>query len=450
MSNKKTILFIIPPASGHLNPCVSVAAEMNKREDIHVIIMGSKSFQNLIEKSNSEYIEYADPDFNDISKSVNEDHTPFVTMKKMMVAADKVFPQILKICEERKPVAIFYDFFSIHVKYLYNYIENNKSSIKFPVPKEIFVSSSFAPAKGIFPPEQMINSLMSKLDPNDEIFQLQRNLNSKFGLNYEFSLEKIFTYSDGLNICFLFEEFQPKAELLKSIYHFVGPCISDQVRSFSTTNGKLKEYLDLFQTVNPNYNNSKSSKGDLKLIYVSLGTIFNFNDKLFDQIIQSFHNLEKNNGITIDDIRVIISLGQKTYDLFQNKIKNESYHVHENILLLPTAPQVDILKRASLFITHAGMNSAIESLKYGVPVICLPQFADQPIVSRRLCDQLNLGIRLDSFSSEFSSDQLKKAVLDVLNDKKYHENILKMAKILESESNNGCVNATNLIINYIR
>jgi UDP:flavonoid glycosyltransferase YjiC (YdhE family) len=450
MASKKTILFLIPPASGHLNPCVSIAGEMNKRNDIHIVFLGSKLFQNLIEKSGSEFIEYADPEYDDIAKSVGNNHSPFITLKKMIKAADKVFPQILQICEERKPAAVIYDFFTYHGRYLFYYIEKNKSNLKFPVPKEILVSSSFAQAKGLFPPEEIIKGFMSKLQPNDEIYQLQNEINNKFGLDYQISLEKIFTYSDGLNICFLFEEFQPKAELLKQFYHFVGPCISEQVRNFSTTNEKLKQFLDTFHTVNPNYDNSKTSKDDLKLIYVSLGTIFNFNDKLFDQIIESFHNFERHDGLKLNNIRVIISLGQKTYDLFQNKIKNDNYRVHENILLLPTAPQVEILKRASLFITHAGMNSAIESIKYGVPMICLPQFADQPIVARRICDQLNLGIRLDSFSSEFSAAQLTKSVLEILTDKKYSENILKFAKILESESNNGCVNASNLVINYIK
>jgi UDP:flavonoid glycosyltransferase YjiC (YdhE family) len=72
------------------------------------------------------------------------------------------------------------------------------------------------------------------------------------------------------------------------------------------------------------------------------------------------------------------------FDVLEKKIKEESFRVHENTLLLPFAPQVDILKRASLFITHAGMNSVSESIQYGVPLICVPQYGDQPLVAYRV------------------------------------------------------------------
>jgi MGT family glycosyltransferase len=40
-------------------------------------------------------------------------------------------------------------------------------------------------------------------------------------------------------------------------------------------------------------------------------------------------------------------------------------------------PQLEILQRAKLFITHGGMNSASETMFYGVPLIVVPQAQDQ-------------------------------------------------------------------------
>ena len=38
----------------------------------------------------------------------------------------------------------------------------------------------------------------------------------------------------------------------------------------------------------------------------------------------------------------------------------------QNILFVPHTPQIEILKRAHLFISHAGMNSVSEALNYGL------------------------------------------------------------------------------------
>ena len=104
------------------------------------------------------------------------------------------------------------------------------------------------------------------------------------------------------------------------------------------------------------------------------------------------------------------------------------YHLDQNILLFASVPQVDVLKRASLFITHAGMNSASETIRYAVPVICIPQFSDQPLVAKRICDELKFGIKLNSSSEEFDSDLVKRTVYQVLNDKSFLSNILEFSK----------------------
>ena len=46
-------------------------------------------------------------------------------------------------------------------------------------------------------------------------------------------------------------------------------------------------------------------------------------------------------------------------------ITRNEYSLPDNIILVKTAPQTEILKRASLFINHSGMNSASEAIHYG-------------------------------------------------------------------------------------
>jgi len=48
------------------------------------------------------------------------------------------------------------------------------------------------------------------------------------------------------------------------------------------------------------------------------------------------------------------------------------------------APQLEILSRASLTITHAGLNTVMQSLAFGVPMIALPITHDQPGIAARV------------------------------------------------------------------
>ena len=55
-------------------------------------------------------------------------------------------------------------------------------------------------------------------------------------------------------------------------------------------------------------------------------------------------------------------MGEQIFNRFQDMIYKDEYILPKNILLVKTAPQVELLKRASLFVTHGGMNSTSESI----------------------------------------------------------------------------------------
>lgn len=54
---------------------------------------------------------------------------------------------------------------------------------------------------------------------------------------------------------------------------------------------------------------------------------------------------------------------------------------------MKSAPQLELLKRASVCITHAGFNTVIESLANGVPQVAIPITHDQPGVAARIADK---------------------------------------------------------------
>ena len=55
-----------------------------------------------------------------------------------------------------------------------------------------------------------------------------------------------------------------------------------------------------------------------------------------------------------------------------------------NAVVVPFAPQLKLLERAAVLVTHAGLNTALEGLARGLPMLCLPVTNDQPGVARRV------------------------------------------------------------------
>ncbi|RQH11362.1 glycosyl transferase family 1, partial [Okeania hirsuta] len=55
-----------------------------------------------------------------------------------------------------------------------------------------------------------------------------------------------------------------------------------------------------------------------------------------------------------------------------------------NSLVVKYAPQLELLQKATLTITHAGMNTTLECLNNAVPMVAIPIAFDQPGVAARV------------------------------------------------------------------
>src|SRR5258708_25453967 len=58
--------------------------------------------------------------------------------------------------------------------------------------------------------------------------------------------------------------------------------------------------------------------------------------------------------------------------------------VPNNAIVVNNAPQLDLLKKASVCITHPGCNTLLEALTQRVPQIAIPVTNDQPGVAARI------------------------------------------------------------------
>jgi MGT family glycosyltransferase len=92
--------------------------------------------------------------------------------------------------------------------------------------------------------------------------------------------------------------------------------------------------------------------------------------------------------------------------------------VPANAVVVPFAPQLTLLKRAALLITHCGLNTALEGLARGLPMLCVPVTNDQPGVASRV-QWLGAGEVLKP--SRATPGRVRELVGKLLSEWKYRE-----------------------------
>ncbi len=151
------------------------------------------------------------------------------------------------------------------------------------------------------------------------------------------------------------------------------PQISQQPPGFDFPR---KELPANFHFVGPLHSSASRGRTDFPwdrldgrpLIYASLGTIQNRLGWAFRAIAEGCEGL---------DAQLVLSLGG---GLEQARFAN----LPGDPIVVPFAPQLELLKHAAVCITHAGLNTALESLTNGVPMVAIPITNDQPGVAARV------------------------------------------------------------------
>jgi zeaxanthin glucosyltransferase len=103
------------------------------------------------------------------------------------------------------------------------------------------------------------------------------------------------------------------------------------------------------------------------LVYASMGTQQNRQKTIFRTIAAACEDLP---------VQLVISQGRPDAEPIED--------LKGSPIVVPFAPQLELLKRAALTITHAGLNTALESLAAGVPMVAIPITNDQPGVAARI------------------------------------------------------------------
>jgi zeaxanthin glucosyltransferase len=147
------------------------------------------------------------------------------------------------------------------------------------------------------------------------------------------------------------------------------------------------------------------------LVFVSMGTLQNGIEWVFREVAKACAELP---------VQTVISLG--------GGLSSEVFRdLPGDPIVVNYAPQLELLNRADLTIFHGGLNTALECLVHGVPMIAVPITFDQPGVAARL-HRIGAGRMIPI--RELTVERLRLEVLEILTDPKYRAN----AKLLQKQA----------------
>ncbi|CAG5031220.1 unnamed protein product [Parnassius apollo] len=123
---------------------------------------------------------------------------------------------------------------------------------------------------------------------------------------------------------------------------------------------------------------------------------------------------------------------QLPYNVIWKWDSNEKSFKSENIKIFKWLPQSDLLRHPNvkLFITQGGLQSTDESITAGVPLIGIPMLGDQWYNTEKYVHH-KIGIKL--LLENLTENQLKNAIIEVIEDKSYRENIIRLRSFMQDQ-----------------
>ena len=138
------------------------------------------------------------------------------------------------------------------------------------------------------------------------------------------------------------------------------------------------------------------------LVYASMGTLQNGVLRTFRMMAEACAGL---------DLQLVISLGGGQNPALLADLPGDP-------IVVGYAPQLDLIRQSALTISHGGLNTALESLACGVPMVVLPVTYDQPGVGARV-EWSGVGTSIPV--GRLTVDRLRDSVRLVLRDPAFRE-----------------------------
>lgn len=347
----KHLAFAILPAHGHVNPTLPLVEELVRRGH-RVSYLTGEECAAKIERTGAEVklVSGGMPTGPPPTKEFG------IEMIRMMLdrfldGAEETVPETLRHLEGDRPDAVFYDMLTWSAR---------AAAEKLDIPA-IQLAPSFASNEHY----SMISEFFPGFDPDApelaEVGERYAEFSAKHGIPV--SIRNVFDPTPrGLNLVFLPKQFQLASETFDDRFVFLGPSLG------------LREVSDEWQP----------PASGAPVLFISLGTgPLNDQPDFFRMCTEAFGDSPWHVAMATGDRIDPASLGE----------------IPANFDVRQYFPQPTVLRHATAFVSHAGMNSTMESLYFEVPLITVPQMPEQEANAARI-EELALGQRLRESTAE--------------------------------------------------
>ncbi|MFJ5779716.1 macrolide family glycosyltransferase [Streptomyces sp. NPDC093094] len=369
------IAFFNFPAIGHVNPTLGVVEELVKRGH-RVTCTVTEHFVPAVTGVGAEPVVYESV-FGDFYRSPYTAEANAGEGLRCLNEATSLVEQVGPFYEKNRPDVIAHDFMAWGARF-------HAAKNDIPVVR-LFPSYAWNEQFNI----QEKFPLAEYSDP-----QVMDMIGKLTALLPEFGLPAdpmgFFQGIEKLGIVFMPRQFHYDGDTFDERFVFAGPCLGD--RSFQ---------------------GSWQPSGERPVLLVSLGTAATGWPEFFHAAVEAFRDSEWDVVMAVGDHMDPAALGDLPAHIDVRR------HV----------PQLDVLRHARVFVTHGGMNSTMEALYHGVPMVVIPQMNEQKANGLRV-DELGLGRHLAK--DDTTAQSLRAAVDQVAADAAVAERVRDLSTSMQA------------------
>ncbi len=339
---EKTVIVYGIPAYGHIWSGLYLSGRLVK-EGFRVMYYSTEYFRGAIEGSGCGFLAYP---FRQEELDLTDGQRILKLYRLILEYTQDMLPKLLEEAKREEPCVVMFDSLALwgravsgllHVPGIsfYNIAAINRAGGE----------SFFAYANGFSA------DFLRYAGELPKVLRLKTRLRRRYGIR-RLGLLPVLMNQGDYNLMGYSRRFQPGGNRFPSKYIFAGPMSIH--RSMAGTND-----FDC---------------PEKRVIYISLGTVFNQNRALLRLFTETFGNTE--------DAVIVAGAGG------ENELKRQKYP--DNFIVRPFVNQREVLRKAALFITAGGLNSIHEALYYGVPCLMCPQQGEQ-LLNARQFEKLGFG-----------------------------------------------------------
>lgn len=364
------------PGQGHVIPMLPILAELVRRGE-RAICYETAAFQKSVQSTGAEFREYG-ADFPLASPRVMErfQSSTAGAVRVQLETSQWALEHLLEPLRQEHPTFLVHDSLSAWGWYLARALHVPTVSL-YPTFAFHYIQHQHKP-RGLTAQARAFAGRLRQANSRARA----DNLSRRYGAPRLDHPAQLMRNRGTLNLVYTSRAFQPDGDAFPAKeYKFIGPSVVERPDAPEFPLEKLD---------------------GRPLVYISLGTAFRARATFFEACVIAFRNAP---------YQIVLATGE-----------NVRVDAPSNFFVRPAVPQLEILKRAAVFITHGGMNSVNEALYFNVPLVMIPQGGDHGWVAGRAAE-LGAGIVIQNQELERDAQsggmRLRKAVEGILTGSRY-------------------------------